>query len=91
MKWKLRVRDEGGISQLAWWETKQLDSEDDALEEAWEMMYGRTGQRHLKVITFKDRTVSGSTPQILRRGVKRARLGSEANDVSRPEAIRRLV
>jgi len=35
--------------------------------------------------------VSGSTPQILRRGVKRARLGSEANDVSRPEAIRRLV
>jgi len=50
MKWKLRVRDEGGITQLAWWETKQLDSEDDALEEAWEMMYGRTGQRHLKVI-----------------------------------------
>jgi len=25
MKWKLRVRDEGGISQLAWWETKQLE------------------------------------------------------------------
>ena len=50
MKWKLYTRDETLSPPVEGPETKQHDSKEDALEAAWERMYGPSAQRHIKVI-----------------------------------------
>jgi hypothetical protein len=54
MKWKLYTRDENPSPPVGGFEPKQHDSKDDALEAAWQMLYGPTGNRHLKILYIEE-------------------------------------
>jgi len=54
MKWKLYTRDENPNPPVGGFEPKQHDSKDDALEAAWQMLYGPTGNRHLKILYIEE-------------------------------------
>jgi hypothetical protein len=54
MKWKLYTRDENPSPPGEGFEPKQHDSKDDALEAAWQMQYGPTGNRHLKILYIEE-------------------------------------
>jgi hypothetical protein len=48
--WKLRTRDESVLPPIEAFEPQQCDSKDGALQQAWELLYGRTRRPHLKVL-----------------------------------------
>jgi len=50
VKWKLYTRDEDRRPPVVGPEIKQHDLKTDALEEAWQLMYGPTRQPHTKVL-----------------------------------------
>jgi hypothetical protein len=54
MKWKLYASDENVRPPADGPHTEQYDSKDDALEAAWQMIYGPTGNRHLKILYIEE-------------------------------------
>jgi hypothetical protein len=48
--WKLRTRDESVLPAIEAFEPQQCDSRDGALQQAWELLYGRTRRPQLKVL-----------------------------------------
>jgi hypothetical protein len=48
--WKLFTRDESLVPAIEGLEPQQCASKDDALQQAWELMYGRTRRPNTKVL-----------------------------------------
>ena len=48
--WKLFTRDESLVPAMEGPEPQQYASKDDALQQAWELMYGRTRRPYTKVL-----------------------------------------
>jgi hypothetical protein len=48
--WKLFTRDESLVPAIEGPEPQQYASKDDALQQAWELMYGRTRRPNTKVL-----------------------------------------
>jgi hypothetical protein len=56
MKWKLYTRNESVTPPVEALDNQEHDTKENALEAAWELMYGPTRQAHMKVTRIEGRT-----------------------------------
>jgi hypothetical protein len=84
MKWKVYTRDENPSPPVEGFESRQHDSKDDALEAAWQMMYGPTGNRHLKILYIEEPDGNRIEAERFTRGSSAEMIGPHGAGLRRP-------